>query len=257
MLILLPPSEGKSAPRSGRPVDLGALALPALSPARDQVLDALVALCADDPDKAATTLGLSGGLRHEVAGNASLRTAPTAAAGRIYSGVLFEALGLSSLTPPARRWLNRSALVFSGLWGVVRLTDRVPAYRCPIGGNLPGIGALTRFWRGVLPSALAEVVDGDLGLDLRSGAYAATWTPPPARTVVVRVLHERVVDGVPTRSVVSHFNKATKGRLVRDLAEAGLRPRSRNALLDALRDLGYRVEVPTEGGPVDLVVTQL
>jgi hypothetical protein len=42
----------------------------------------------------------------------------------------------------------------------------------------------------------------------------------------VRVPHERSVAGVPQRSVVSHVNKATKGRLVRALAKRGTAPES-------------------------------
>ncbi|MEI2641760.1 MAG: hypothetical protein V9G10_05360 [Candidatus Nanopelagicales bacterium] len=42
MLILLPPSEGKTAPRRGKPLDVAGLSRPALAPLREQVLAALV-----------------------------------------------------------------------------------------------------------------------------------------------------------------------------------------------------------------------
>jgi hypothetical protein len=77
----------------------------------------------------------------------------------------------------------------------------------------------------------------------------------------VRVLHERIAGGAPQRSVVSHFNKATKGRLVRALAEADARPGSVDDLLTALRDLKYTVEErPVAAGrprQVDVVVREL
>jgi cytoplasmic iron level regulating protein YaaA (DUF328/UPF0246 family) len=140
-------------------------------------------------------------------------------------------------------------LVFSGLWGVLKLTDRVPPYKCPIGSTLPGVGGLTAFWR----PALAGVLEPrGLVLDLRSGAYAAMWQPPGGRAVAVRVLQER--DG--RRSVVSHFNKATKGRMVRDLLSAAANPRSPSALAGVLGDLGYTVESPSPGR-LDVVVTSL
>ena len=41
MLVLLPPSEGKTPPRRGRPVDLAALSHPELTAAREAVLRAL------------------------------------------------------------------------------------------------------------------------------------------------------------------------------------------------------------------------
>jgi len=93
-------------------------------------------------------------------------------------------------------------------------------------------------------------------LDLRSSSYAPTWVPSlSGRTVTVRILHERTVDGRPVRSVVSHFNKATKGRLVRDLALADVRPRSVRQLVAALRDLKYTVE--EQPNRLDVVVTEV
>jgi uncharacterized protein len=48
---------------------------------------------------------------------------------------------------------------------------------------------------------------------------------------------------------VSHFNKATKGRLVRSLAETGVAPASVDDLVTALRDLKHTVE--ERPGPAD------
>ncbi|WFE64891.1 peroxide stress protein YaaA [Micromonospora sp. WMMD714] len=270
MLILLPPSEGKADTGTGRRLDLTRLSLPELTPAREEVLTALMALSAaagrseetaDAGDAALAALGLTAGQRGELARNARLDRAATAPAGQVYTGVLYEALGLATLPPGALRAARRSVLVSSGLWGAVRLTDRIPPYRCPIGARLPGVGALSAYWRGVLSPVLTAAAGGGPVLDLRSAAYAATWTPPAelaGRTVTVRVLHERRPG---ERTVVSHFNKATKGRLVRDLLLAGARPRTATALVGALRDLKYPVEEQpvTAGRPrrVDVVVTDL
>ncbi len=252
MLILLPPSEGKTAPAAGEPADPAALWLPALAPARRRVLNRLVAMCrrgsARGVAASLATLGLGAGQHGEIARNARLPEAPAAPAAEVYTGVLYEALGAAGLAPPARAWLDERAVVFSGLWGVLRLPDRVPAYRCPVGVSLPQIGGLAAYWRKTLRPALDRAAADGPVLDLRSGAYAAMWTPTGAlagRTAAVRVLHERTVDGVARRSVVSHFNKATKGRLVRALAEAGAAPGSVDDLVAALRDLEHTVEERT------------
>ncbi|MFG1779373.1 peroxide stress protein YaaA [Micromonospora sp. NPDC049051] len=265
MLILLPPSEGKADAGTGRRLDLARLSLPELTGAREEVLTALVALCADGDEEAArAALGLSEGQRGELRRNARLRAAATAPAGRVYTGVLYEALDLATLPATAQRAARRSVLISSGLWGAVRLTDRIPPYRCPIGARLPGPGALSAYWRRALAPAMAEAAGDGPVLDLRSGAYAATWAPRgevAERTVTVRVLHEREVDGVPVQTVVSHFNKATKGRLVRDLLTAGARPRTVDGLLTALRDLKYQVREqpgpPNRSRQVDVIVTEL
>ena len=60
--------------------------------------------------------------------------------------------------------------------------------------------------------------------------------------------------------MVSHFNKATKGRLVRALLEDGAQPATPAAFADLLRDLGWKVE---EGDPgragtrLDVVVSEV
>ncbi|WP_406009265.1 peroxide stress protein YaaA [Streptomyces sp. NBC_00637] len=239
MLVLLPPSEGKASFGRGAPLKPESLSLPGLGAAREAVLDELVELCAADEDKAREVLGLSEGLRGEIAKNTELRTAAARPAGEIYTGVLYDALGLASLDAAAKRRAARSLLVFSGLWGAVRVTDRIPSYRCSMGVKLPGLGALGAYWRAPMAAALPEVAGKGLVLDLRSAAYAAPWKPTgeaAGRTASVRVLH------APTRKVVSHFNKATKGRIVRSLLTAGIAPAGPAELVEALRDLGYVVE---------------
>ncbi|WP_030744784.1 peroxide stress protein YaaA [Streptomyces sp. NRRL S-31] len=259
MLVLLPPSEGKASPGEGAPLELGSLSLPGLAAAREAVLGELVGLCAGDEEKAREVLGLSEGLRGEVAKNAGLRTAGTRPAGEIYTGVLYDALGLATLDAGARRRAAESLLVFSGLWGAVRVTDPIPSYRCSMGVRLPGLGALAGHWRAPMAEVMPEAAGDGLVLDLRSSAYAAAWKPKgevAGRTATVRVLH------APTRKVVSHFNKATKGRMVRDLLTAGAAPEDPAALVEALRELGYVVEAEAPGKPgkawaLDVLVEQV
>ncbi|MBU2669232.1 peroxide stress protein YaaA [Actinoplanes bogorensis] len=265
MLILLPPSEGKTSAATGDPVDLSSLWLPGLATPRKRVLSRLVALSRRTSARAVAeslaVLGITAGQAAELGRNAGLLTSATAPAASIYSGVLYEALDAHSLASPAREWLDARAVVFSGLWGVVRLDDRIPAYRLSVGVSLPTLGGLTAFWKKALPKALDPVAAGGPVLDLRSGAYGAMWTPPATTSATVRVLHERVVDGVPRRAVVSHFNKATKGRIVRSLAEAGAAPASVDEIVTALRDLKYTVEEqPASAGrprQLDVVVAEL
>ena len=153
-------------------------------------------------------------------------------------------------------------LIFSGLWGVLRPADRIPHYRCSAGAKLPAVGSGSAAWRSALRAPLAAYVGDQLVVDLRSGAYGSLWAAG-ANAVSVRVLHERESGGVVRRSVVSHFNKATKGRLVRALLESGQRPRKPDELADLVRALGYTVEPGPEstrpGTPaaLDIVVREL
>lgn len=259
MLILLPPSEGKAAPGRGQALDLDALSLPRLTCTRQRVLDALVTLCRDEPDHAATVLGLSSTQRDLVARNAELVTAPTARADRIYTGVLYDALDVATLSAAAKRRAARRVAVTSSLFGVVRLSDRIPAYRLSGDATVPGVGSIASAWREALPEAMTEEVGRGLLIDLRSSMYAGFWRPAPelaGQVATVRVLHE--TNG--RRQVVSHFNKATKGRIVRALLEDGADPRTPAALATTLERLGWTVEVgpaTRKGTQLDVVVSDL
>jgi cytoplasmic iron level regulating protein YaaA (DUF328/UPF0246 family) len=257
VLILLPPSEGKAAPRRGKPLDLDSLTSPSLSPVRERLLDALVSLCADDPMRAAAVLEVPKTQLDLVQLNASLRTAPTARVDAVYSGVLYDALGLATLDAAARRRATGRLRVTSSLFGLVAPTDRIPAYRLSGDAVLPDLGSVASVWREALGPVATELVGDGLLVDLRSTMYAAFWRPSGlSRVATVRVLHE--VAG--KRQVVSHFNKATKGRIVRALLESGANPRTPARLAEALRDLGWQVEV-TEGPrgttQLDVIVTDL
>jgi uncharacterized protein len=207
VLVLLPPSEGKTAPRRGRPVDLAALAHPELTAAREAVLSAL-------PD------------------GAELLRAPAARASVVYSGVLYQHLGLGGLPLRARR----RVLIFSGLWGVLAPDDRIPAYKLPIDAKLPRIGGLAAHWRGPLRDALP---DGGLIVDLRSGGYAAAWRPRQGTVLGVRAFVERAGKRTP----VSHMVKATRGDVARIVLSAGPPPRTPEAVAALVAASGREVEL--------------
>ena len=117
----------------------------------------------------------------------------------------------------------------------MRADDPIPAYRLSAGSSLPGLPTLRALWRPALSPVLAGL-DG-LVVDLRSGSYAALAPVPGA--VTVQVLSERP-DG--TRAVVSHFNKAHKGRLARLLATTTAEPAGVVRLRSLLRRAGLHVE---------------
>lgn len=271
MLILLPPSEGKFAPRRGKALSLDSLSFPSLSDGRERVLAALLELCGADHDpevpvqnailleRAAATLGLGPTQLDLVRTNAALLEAPTARAERIYTGVLYDALDFATLSSPARRRASSQVATTSSVFGLVRPGDAIPAYRLSGDVTLPGLGPVAGHWREHLGPAVEEALGNGLLVDLRSGMYAAFWRPHVAladRVATVRVLHEH--NG--TRKVVSHFNKATKGRIVRALLEDGGNPRTPTQLAELLGDLGWTVELhepKRTGTQLDVVVSEI
>ena len=239
MLVLLPPSETKALGGDGAPLDLAALTAPQLTPVRTEIAESLVKLAADVP-VARAALGLSPKQDGEIARNAELWTSPTLPAVRRYTGVLYDALDIGSMTRAQRARAGRRLAVGSALFGLVAAEDPIPAYRLSATSQLPGLPTLRTLWKPALVPVLAAV--DDLVVDLRSGSYAAL--APVTGAVTVEVLSERP-DG--SRSVVSHFNKAHKGRLARLLATTTAEPDSLVRLRSLLRRAGLHVE--HDGGP--------
>jgi cytoplasmic iron level regulating protein YaaA (DUF328/UPF0246 family) len=254
VLVLLPPSEGKTRPDTGSPVDIETLSFPLLNRVREQVLRTLVRVSSGNPRRAAEVLGLGPTQADALAVDAALATEPAARADAVYTGVLFSALDLPSLDQDARARADASIAVASALFGLLRPSDRIPAYRLSGTVSLPRLGPVAGRWRPVLPGVIADAAGEGLVVDLRSGTYVALGRPPAEiadRTTSLRVLHEHGGQ----RKVVSHFNKATKGRIVRDLLAAGADPRTVDDLESALRDLGWTTE--RRGTDIDVVVSEV
>jgi uncharacterized protein len=213
-LILLPPSETKNAPARGRPVDLASLSFPPLTQLREALLDE------------------------------ELRSAPATAAGRLYTGVLYTALGIATLP----RGASRELVIISAQFGALRAADRVPAYRRELDAA---------HWRDGMRAPLDAAAAGRVLLDCRSATYVAAWRPPRelARAWVhVNVVEER--DGV--RRVVSHMAKKTRGEVARHLLVSGARPRDAEELAAAVADCFFcELSPPTRAGvPFELTVVK-
>jgi len=225
VLILLPPSESKANRRRGRPADPSTWSFPELGATRARVAAALAEVSRSP--EAATLLGVSPGLLDEVARNLVLDTAPATPAAEVYTGVLYDALGLGTFDTASRRRANRWLVVISALHGAIRPGDRITAYRLSMGSTLPGLGPLGSVWRPVLDQVLPDVAARGVVVDCRSASYAAAWRPGAdlaARWVQVRV------------PGASHMAKHTRGLVARHLCQVGVTPRSVPALRDVVAE---------------------
>lgn len=209
VLILLPPSEGKSSPAGDHRLDLGELSYASLNAARIQMVEAVSHAAASGD--ALRIFGVTASLADAVRANIDLLTSPARPAIEVYAGVLYDALDWQGLSADAQARGAESLLIFSGLFGVLGPLDAVPAYRLSGDTRLPGVGRPAAFWRDRLGSVLP---DDDLVIDCRSSTYAAFWTP--ARRLTVRVFREQA----GRRTVVSHMAKHFRGLLTRALLQA-------------------------------------
>ncbi|HTI73934.1 MAG TPA: peroxide stress protein YaaA [Mycobacterium sp.] len=237
MIVLLPPSETKHAGGDGPPLRLDALSSHSeLGALREVLVDELVEL-AGDQSACRSALGISPSQDAEIERNATLRSAATLPAISRYTGVLYDALDIGSLRGASAARARSRLAVGSALFGLLRADDPVPAYRLSASSKLPGQPTLAARWRPVLEPVLAQIASSELVVDLRSGSYAALGRLPGAVKVDVLAEHS---DG--RRTVVSHFNKAHKGRLARALATTRSEPDDAAQVASVARRAGMRVE---------------
>jgi cytoplasmic iron level regulating protein YaaA (DUF328/UPF0246 family) len=245
VLILLPPSEGKSSPPEGAPVALDSLAFGAeLGERRTRLLDALERLATVSTARALKQLEISKGQAGEIAVDAALRAAPAAPAAEVYTGVLYDHLRLPELPSKARR----QVLIASALWGVLRPEDRIPYYRFSAKARLARIGPLAAWWRQALAEAMPDE-PGGLVIDMRSAAYAAAWKPRQATLLSVRAFSA----SGGKRKPISHMAKAVRGDVARALLLAGKAPGDTEAAAAIAHDAGFKVEL--SGSNLDVIVS--
>lgn len=235
MIVLLPPSEGKAAGGTGSPLDAASLGFPGLAASRSRALAGLARLVESGADVSTPAKARA------AADNAAVTTSPTMPAIERYSGVLYDALDVATLASDARSWIDRHVVIQSALFGFVRASDLIPAYKVSEHTRLPG-----EPMRALWAESGSQLRDPGLGgfvLDLRSKAYAAM--APVASAVPVEVVS-------PEGRALNHWNKAGKGALVRSLAESVADVSTKEALLEwaasasvplARTDAGVRLTV--------------
>lgn len=256
MIFLLPPSEGKTPASKGPKLATTKLVFPELNAKRRELVEALALFCKTKPDLAAKALDLGPKQGDLLTINAELMKAPSAPAIQIYTGVLYDHFGYSTLNAKARARADTSVLIASALFGFVTPTDPIPAYRLSGSSVIASIGSLTVYWKGDLLEALGQY-KSELILDMRSGSYEKLAPAKQMEQSVVSVKVLTKVNGV--LKPVTHFNKATKGDLVRAACLSSLAsPTSVEQLVAYFTKLGFQTELDVDapGVPVLQIVTK-
>jgi len=119
----------------------------------------------------------------------------------LYTGVLYGALGWATLTTVAQARAQKSIVIISAKYGVVRPLDHIAPYKAKINNAA---------MRGPISNEL-DAISAELIIDCRSSTYQGVWTPPAANTVEIKVFSK--VDG--SKKVITHMSKRTRGEVVR------------------------------------------
>lgn len=246
MRILLPPSAGKSTKETTNHLQLEKLwQAEHLTQTRHQLIDDVqnTALLAD----AAQIFKLGPKNSHEISQNLEVYDAPALAAWQLYDGVLYEAAKFAQIfsygacaqdgqgqggqqqvdqcqadqPQGLQRQLEELTLVFSALFGPVRLTDLITPHRLSGSVKLPGQGSVASIWSKALKELLTQQLSGHVVVDLRSAEYGAMYRPTRGSDcLLLNIGVAKVNPATGKRSVVSHWAKHTRGLLAGALLRA-------------------------------------
>ena len=211
MKILLAPSETKKTGGTA-PFDHSTLLFETLLPYRTKLLHTYMNVLQKGDRK---ELSKMFGLKKEadiLAHTKDIVHEPAMKAVERYTGVAFDYLSYETLEPQARQYIDDHVILFSNLFGILRADDMIPEYRLKQ-GEAVGETNVEKFYHAQLtPLMDAYLADEDI-LDLRAGFYDKFYKPSKPYCALKFIKEGKVV---------SHWAKAYRGIVLREVAKAGI-----------------------------------
>ena len=147
------------------------------------------------------------------------------AAADMFDGDVYKTLEMATADEATRGEAAKRLRILSGLYGLLRPTDDVCAYRFEMGRKIPGhpAGTLYKFWGTKIAEALAKdaaSVDTDIVLNLASDEYAKSVNR--AALGELRFISPRFEDSrMNVRKMISFSAKRARGAMARWVLEKG------------------------------------
>jgi len=128
-----------------------------------------------------------------------------------YTGVAFDYLDYPHLSDEAQDYIDTHVVLFSNLFGPIRASDMIPEYRLKQGSAV-GETKTEKFYHEHSASLMEAYLADEEILDLRAGFYDKFYKPQKPYTTLKFIKEGKVV---------SHWAKAYRGIVLREIAVAG------------------------------------
>jgi len=129
-----------------------------------------------------------------------------------YTGVAFDYLGYTDLDTSAQAYINENVILFSNLWGPIRSSDLIPEYKLKQAEPIGDIKT-EKFYNEHAAHLMEAYLENEEILDLRAGFYDKFYKPTKPYTTLKFIKNGKVV---------SHWAKAYRGIVLREIAKAGI-----------------------------------
>lgn len=129
-----------------------------------------------------------------------------------YTGVAFDYLGYENLDEKTQHYIDSHVILFSNLFGPIRASDLIPEYKLKQGEAVAEIKP-EKFYHEHSAKLMEAYLAEDEILDLRAGFYDKFYKPTKPYTTLKFIKEGKVV---------SHWAKAYRGIVLREIAKAGI-----------------------------------
>ena len=123
-----------------------------------------------------------------------------------YTGVVYEHIEWKKLNPKAKQYMEKHVRIFSGLFGMITPETLIPNYKLKM-----NVLSLQYHWNPILTKALEKE---KIIFDLLPQVYRKAYTP---NNNVIKI--EFIVENKGKKTSAGHYGKAVKGKFIRFLAE--------------------------------------
>jgi len=211
MKILLAPSETKKSTGNTN-FEIGSLLFDSLAPQRSKLLHRYINIIQKgDLQELSKMFGLkkeSDIIKHK----RDIVHELTMKAIERYTGVAFDYLDYPQLDQKSQNYIDTHVILFSNLFGPIRADDLIPEYRLKQGESVGDI-KVDKFYHEHSADLLEEFLLDEEILDLRASFYDKVYKPNKSYTTLKFLKEDKVV---------SHWAKAYRGIVLREIAKAGV-----------------------------------
>jgi len=141
-----------------------------------------------------------------------LFSAPAMKAIERYTGVAFDYLDYPELDRKAQEYVDSHVILFSNLFGPIRADDKIPEYRLKQGERVGDL-RVEKYYREYTAELMENYLRDEEILDLRAGFYDKFYKPEKPYTALKFIKNGKVV---------SHWAKACRGIVLREIARSGV-----------------------------------
>ena len=128
-----------------------------------------------------------------------------------YTGVAFDYLSYDALSADAQNYIDNNVILFSNLFGPIKASDLIPEYKLKQGEAVGDIKT-EKFYNEHSAHLMEAYLENEEILDLRAGFYDKFYKPTKPYTTLKFIKNGKVV---------SHWAKAYRGIVLREIAKAG------------------------------------